>query len=332
VPRVSVCIPAYNYARFLPAAIDSVLAQDYDDYELIVVDNGSDDDTPAVLARYGERISAHRNERNLGLFGNFARCLQLAGGELVKFLSADDWLHPAFLREATALMHAHPSAAIVSGPGFYVDEDGRVFGVGTTGVFAPGLVPGAVALRAQADHLNVVGMPSNTLLRRSALDAAGGFDARFAPAADVHLWGRLLARHDLAWLAAPRSYLRMHRTKAHDYGLDPSESTFLAWEALGREVGPPVTEELVARALDAEAERSLLYIAAHVLAGRPGAARRIAAFTGRHVAWPRALRRFAGRLPVLARAQLARAVAVRTGRLVVYAPLPRRGPPLRPSD
>src|ERR687886_819511 len=112
MPRVSVCIPAYNYARFLPAAIESVLAQDYDDYELIVVDNASDDDT----------------------------------------------------------------AAVVSGPGFYVDEAGRAFGVGTTGVFAPGLVPGPVALRAQADHLNVVGMPSNTLLRRSALDAAGGFD------------------------------------------------------------------------------------------------------------------------------------------------------------
>src|ERR671933_240168 len=333
MPRISVCIPTYNYARFLPAAIDSVLAQDHDDYELIVVDNASDDETPEVLARYGDRIRAHRNERNLGLFGNFARCLELASGELVKFLAADDWLHPAFLREATALMDAHPSVAIASGPGFYVDEDGRVFGMGTTGVFAPGLVPGAVALRAQADHLNVVGMPSNTLLRRTALDAAGGFDARFAPAADVHLWGKLLARHDLAWLAAPRSYLRMHRTKAHDYGLDPSESTFLAWEALGREVGPPVTDELVARALDAEAERSALYIAAHLAAGRPEAARRIAAFTGRHVPWPRTLRRVARRLPALARGQLARAAALRTGRLVVYAPLPRLGPPpcrLRP--
>ena len=77
-PRVSVCIPAYNYARYLPAAIDSVLAQEYGDYELIVVDNASEDETPAVLARYGDRIRAERNERNVGLFGNFARCLELA--------------------------------------------------------------------------------------------------------------------------------------------------------------------------------------------------------------------------------------------------------------
>jgi glycosyltransferase involved in cell wall biosynthesis len=330
-PRVSVCIPTYDYARYLPAAVDSVLAQDYEDYELIVVDNASRDETPAVLARYGDRIRAHRNERNLGLFGNFGRCLELARGELVKFLAADDWLHPGFLREAVALMDRHPSAAIVSGPGFYVDGGGRVWGVGTTGVFAPGLVPGPAALRAQADLLNVIGMPSNTLLRRAAVEAAGGFDERFAPAADVHLWGKLLARHDLAWLAHPRSYLRIHGTKAHDYGLDPSESTFLAWEALGREVGPPVDADLVARAVGAEAERSLLYVVAHLLAGRPRAARRILAFTSGHVSWARVLARFARRLPALARAQLARVVAARCGRMVVYAPLARIGPPLPPD-
>jgi hypothetical protein len=329
-PRVSVCIPAYNYARYLPAAIDSVLAQEFGDYELVVVDNASQDDTPAVLARYGERIRAHRNERNVGLFGNFARCLELARGELVKFLSADDWLHPAFLAEGVALMDRHPSAAIVSGPGFFVDGDGRVYGMGTTGVFEPGLVPGPVALRAQADLLNVIGMPSNTLLRRAAVETAGGFDERFAPAADVHLWGKLLARHDLAWLARPRCYLRVHSAKAHDYGLDPSESTFLAWEALGREVGPPIDPALVARAVGAEAERSLLYVVAHLLAGRPGAARRILAFTSRHVSWARVLARFALRLHALARAQLARALAVRRGRMVVYAPLARMGPPVRP--
>jgi glycosyltransferase involved in cell wall biosynthesis len=330
-PRVSVCIPTYDYARYLPAAIDSVLAQDYDDYELIVVDNASRDETPAVLARYGDRIRAYRNERNLGLFGNFARCLELARGELVKFLAADDWLHPAFLGEAVALMDRHPSAAIVSGPGFYVDEEGRVWGVGTTGVFDAGLVPGPVALRAQADLLNAIGMPSNTLLRRAAVDAAAGFDERFAPAADVHLWGKLLARHDLAWLERPRSFLRIHGTKAHDYGLDPSESTFLAWEALGREVGPPIDAALVARALDAEAERSLLYAAAHVLAGRPRAAGRILGFTSPHVSWARVLARFAARLPTLARAQLARVVAARRGRMVVYAPLARVGPALPPD-
>jgi glycosyltransferase involved in cell wall biosynthesis len=333
VPRVSVCIPTYNYGHFLGAAIESVLGQEFDDFELVVVDNASQDDTPAVVARYHDpRLRLHRNDRNIGLFGNFARSLEIATGEFVKFLAADDWLHPAYLREAVALMQHHPTAGIVSGPGFYVDGDCRVYGVGTTGVFSGGLVSGDVALRAQAEHLNVIGMPSNTLIRRAMLEAVGGFDERFAPAADVHLWGKLLARHDLGWLSHPRCYLRIHRAKAHDYGLDPTESTFLAWERLGEEIGPPITHELVNRALDAEAERCLLYVLANLLAGRPRAAARILAFTGRHVSWPRALARFVRGLPVLTRAHLARVLAVRRGRLVIYAPLPRMGPALAPTE
>ena len=328
MPTVSVCIPTYNYGHFLGRAVDSVLAQDFEDFELIVVDNASEDDTPAVVAGYDDpRLRSYRNERNVGLFGNFARCLELAEGELVKFLAADDWLHPAFLADAVALMRRHPTAAVVSGPGYFVDEDDRIYGLGTVGVFRTELVQAEEALRAQAELLNVIGMPSNTLLRRAALDAVGGFDERFAPAADVHLWGKLLARYDVAWMRPPRSFLRIHRRKAHDYGLEPTESTFIAWEKLGEEIGGRITPAIVERALEAEAERSLLYVVAHLLAGHPARAARIVAFTGRHVSWPRALRRFALRLPVLARGQLARTLAARTGRMVVYEPLPRIGPP-----
>src|SRR5215218_3603182 len=101
VPRVSVCIPTYNYGHFLGAAIESVLRQEFDDFELVVVDNASEDDTPAVVARYHDpRLRHHRTDRNMGLFGTFARSLEIARGEFVKFLAADDWLHPAYLREA----------------------------------------------------------------------------------------------------------------------------------------------------------------------------------------------------------------------------------------
>jgi glycosyltransferase involved in cell wall biosynthesis len=182
-----------------------------DDFELLVVDNASTDETPDVLASFrDDRLRVHRNDSNVGLFGNFRRCLELTSGELVKFLAADDWLLPGSLSTAVDLMRRHPTAAIASGPGLYVDDHGAVFGVGVTGVFAPGLVPGADALRAQARFLNVVGMPSNTVLRRQALDAAGGFDEQFAPAADIHLWGKLLATHDLVWMDRPLCFLRFH--------------------------------------------------------------------------------------------------------------------------
>ena len=123
-PQVSVCIPTYNYGHFLGAAIESVLDQDFGEFELVVVDNASDDDTATVVERYRDpRLRFHRNDRNIGLFGNFARCLELSTAPFVKFLAADDWLHPAYLREAVALMRRHPALPIVSGPGFFVDAE-----------------------------------------------------------------------------------------------------------------------------------------------------------------------------------------------------------------
>jgi glycosyltransferase involved in cell wall biosynthesis len=325
VPAVSVCIPTYNYAHFLPQAIGSVLAQTYSDFELIVSDNASTDDTQSVLASYDDpRIKRFRNDHNLGLFGNFNRCLELAACDLVKFVCADDWLAPTYLEDAVAVMESHPEAALLSSPGWVVDEDGRVIGIATAGFGHAEVVPARAALEAQARHLNVVGMPTNVTMRRAAVEAAGGFDPAFAPASDIHLWLKLLNEHDLAWVSEPLCYLRVHTSKGHEYGPGPSESTFLSWEdAAGRprsRIAPPLLEE----ALYAEAERSLLYVAAYAARGRLRQASAILRFTGRHVRWRRILPRFAARLPRLVRRQLGRIRALRKGSLVVYGrPTPR---------
>ena len=85
---VSVCIPTYNYGRFLGQAIESVLAQTWGDFELVVCDNASTDDTQDVVASFrDERIRSYRNDANIGLFGNFSRCLELARGELTEALA-----------------------------------------------------------------------------------------------------------------------------------------------------------------------------------------------------------------------------------------------------
>ena len=319
MPAVSVCIPTYNYARFLPQAIGSVLAQTYGDFELIVSDNASTDNTQSVLASYDDpRIKLFRNDHNLGLFGNFNRCLELAGCDLVKFVCADDWLAPSYLEDAVAVMESHPEAALLSTPGWVVDEGGDVIGLATAGFDHDEIVPAPAALEAQARCLNVIGMPTNVTMRRAAVEAAGGFDPAFAPASDVHLWLKLLNEHDLGWVKEPLCYLRVHTSKGHDYGPGPSESTFLSWEdAAGwprTRVGPSLLEE----ALYAEAERSLLYVAAYASRGRFGRAAAVIRFTGRHVRWRRVLPRFAARLPKLVSRQLKRIRALRGGRLVEY--------------
>src|SRR5438093_1026213 len=92
---VSVCVPTYNGARFLSQCLDTALAQTWGDFELLIVDDRSTDDTYEIAAEYATRdgrIKLYQNDRNLGLAGNWNRCVQLSRGQWIKFLFQDDLL------------------------------------------------------------------------------------------------------------------------------------------------------------------------------------------------------------------------------------------------
>ncbi len=104
-PLVSVCIPTFNYGRFLPEAIKSVLAQSFTDFELVVVDNASTDETAELMeafVRSDPRIRFYRNSENVGIVKNFNRALGHAAGDYVKILCADDLLAPSALERSLA--------------------------------------------------------------------------------------------------------------------------------------------------------------------------------------------------------------------------------------
>ena len=104
-PKVSVCIPTYRGGGTIGAAIESVLAQSLADFELIVIDDGSPDDTGAIVERFADpRLVYRRNERNLGPQGNWNRCLEVAKGEYFKLLPHDDLLHPRCLERQVAVL------------------------------------------------------------------------------------------------------------------------------------------------------------------------------------------------------------------------------------
>ncbi len=108
-PTASIVIPAYNYARFLPVAIESALAQDWSATEVIVVDDGSTDDTLEVVERYAGRIRSVR-QPNRGLSAARNRGAAMATGDYVVFLDADDRLAPRFVSECIAALETHPAA------------------------------------------------------------------------------------------------------------------------------------------------------------------------------------------------------------------------------
>src|SRR5918993_3330345 len=109
MPKVSVLVPTYNYARYLGEAIESVLNQTFTDFELIIIDDQSKDETDQVVGKYlyDSRVTYHKNPVNLGLVGNFNRALELATGEYIKFLLADDKLDINILAKFSAVLDSY---------------------------------------------------------------------------------------------------------------------------------------------------------------------------------------------------------------------------------
>ena len=329
MPLVSVCIPTYNYARFLGPAIESALSQTHAELEVVVLDDASTDHTPEVVERYAgdARLRHERHDHNIGLFANFNRCLEVAKGEYVKVLCADDWLHERSIEDALEALAREPAAGMATSPAWHADADGRVIGrvrapFGTT----PRAVPGTEAIRVHADWGNMAGMPSQVLLRREVIEEVGGFEPEFAPASDLHLWLKVLARHDLAWVPEPRCSLRLHSEHGHGYEYEADESGFLLWEDMARREPAGVDQRMLGRALRREARHHLLYVAHRLLSRDAPAARRLLDQMRRHVPLRRALPGFLARLPALALGQAGRLLAQRTGRLLLYDPAPRPGP------
>ena len=187
---VSVVIPTWNSAATLPRAIDSVLAQTWPHCELIVVDDGGSDDTPALLAGYGARLRALR-QANAGPAAARNHGLREARGDYVAFLDADDYWLPEKLECQVALLGARPEIGFCSTATRVVDARGEPVRAW------PCHKATAPLLETLFMHSAAVsGSTSGVLARRELLLAADGFDARLRGFEDPDLWIRLAARAD----------------------------------------------------------------------------------------------------------------------------------------
>lgn len=210
---VSVCIPTYNRAASLARAIASAQRQTFRDLEILVVDNHSTDDTPAVvreLASRDARIRFVRHEENRGLARNFSACVAEARRDHIKFLCDDDELAPdcvARLMEAIS----RPGVALAACARQLVDdahEPVRVAGARRRS----GVIDGEAMSRELFARGNVIGEPTAVLFRRG--DAARGFDVRYEHALDLEMWCHLLRRGALAFVAEPLCSVRVHAAQA----------------------------------------------------------------------------------------------------------------------
>ena len=214
--RCTVAIPVFNRQDLVRRTLDSALAQTLPGLEVLVVDNCSTDATWDTLQSYAAdpRLRLVRNERNVGLFGNFNRCLSLARGEFLRFLCSDDRLAPDCLRAEVAVMDRHPEAAMLTTRARHVDEKGRLIRI-----FAGELPPGVYDGR-EATYLgfwlqvfygkNPFNCPSGVLVRRNAAEAVGLFDVDMQMTGDLEYYYRLLRHGGLAVMDAVGCDMMLH--------------------------------------------------------------------------------------------------------------------------
>jgi glycosyltransferase involved in cell wall biosynthesis len=184
VPLVSVVVPAYNSERTLKASVDSILAQDFRDFEIIVVNDGSSDSTKSILANYDSQIQViDQNNRGAPAARNTG--VSAASGKLIAFLDSDDLWSPDKLAKSVAALALNPSASLVFSDCCGLRADG------TMSTFYS--YHGAPSLKEMLDNGFEI-VPSAVMMRRDVFIACGGFSERFAPIYFEDLWLWFLAR------------------------------------------------------------------------------------------------------------------------------------------
>jgi len=201
-PLISIITPTFNRERTIPLAVESVLAQSYGNWELLIIDDGSRDSTRERLSSYLEddRIQYFFQEnqgqsiaRNLGL--------EHARGELVCFLDSDDLWVPEKLEQQVALMKAHPEVDVLHSDEIMIDEEGHELSRKNMRRYS-----GRIARQMLADN----SVSINTVMaRRACFDAMGGFSGRYAVADDYDIWLRFSARFTFLYVPEYWGYYRV---------------------------------------------------------------------------------------------------------------------------
>jgi glycosyltransferase involved in cell wall biosynthesis len=237
-PAASVLLTCHNRERYLAASIESVLAQTFSDFELLIVDDGSTDGSVDIARSYERRDPRVRvlvNERNLGQFGNRNRAAELARGRLLKYHDSDDAMYPHCLAVMVGMLDACPDAA---------------FGLSNSGAWPGGPCPMVLTPRMAYQReffgggLFMCG-PAGAIFRADAFRALGGFDDAGVPS-DYVFWLRACARTAVALLPADLFWYRLHADQALESA--PAAREYAAvgrytWAALRAATCPLVGDE-----------------------------------------------------------------------------------------
>lgn len=196
-PRVSICIPTYNRADMVGCAITSALAQTYRDIEVVVVDNASTDNIEEVVASFKDpRLRFVKNEENLGLFGNFNRCIEVAQGEFLHILHSDDYIDPDFTETCVAFFDEHPNVVLT-----FTSARLQLLNKTIESHWAKEntILPTPESFRTLLRERSFINCPS-VMVRRDLYKEIGSFSLEFPYSSDYYQWLRIGLKFDVAYI------------------------------------------------------------------------------------------------------------------------------------
>ncbi len=222
-PFISICVPVYNGEKYLRECLDSCFAQDYSNFEVLLCDDGSSDGSVELIQHYQikyPQLRFYKNENNLGLVGNWNRCMELAQGEWIKFVFQDDYLGKNCLNEFVKQIKPD-TQLLVSKRHFILPDDAsadlRTYytSVVRTLENTCGLKTRYTAREISKAAIKNIGMnfiaePSLSLFRKSALNETGFFNSQLKQICDLEFLLGLASRFGIEYIHADLCFFRIH--------------------------------------------------------------------------------------------------------------------------
>ena len=229
-PKVSVLIASYNHARYLPKTLDSVLGQTFQNFEVVIVDDGSTDESLSIVEDYASRYPAvrvltHPGKKNKGISATCNLALEHARGEFLSWLGSDDMWYPNMLETQVALLESDPALGLVYSYARLIDETDEqlsddLIGWDITGEAAP------LELLAQSSPVPTL----TAVFRHKCIKQVGPFDEQLVYS-DWELWIRIAAHWRIGFSAAPLAMYRVHHANV-SIGIKPELNLRYALDVL----------------------------------------------------------------------------------------------------
>ena len=202
MPAVSVIIPTYNSARFLVEAVESVLEQTWRDFEILVIDDGSTDETAAVMKQFGAPVR-YIQQQNGGVAVARNKGISDSTGRYIAFLDADDTWLPEKLEKQLALLRKNQDARACYSAYSSVTSDLKPIGICRS-------IRHGRAIEDLLERGNIIGSICTVLCERGLFDLAGGFDPVLSQCADWDMWVRMALHTEFVYIDEPLVTYRQH--------------------------------------------------------------------------------------------------------------------------